>query len=159
MKDKMVSFLFFMVFFVGAFTYASEEGKEQELQGVIECALQKADPTAHIGIEVFSLKNQDTIYRKNGQIRFVPASSIKVFTAAAALDFLGVDYRFETELVTDGHLKDGVIKGDRDHLSLRFSKTSIAAIPILVLNKSYSLRGQIPKGEIHLSKTRSITAN
>ena len=43
---------------------------------------------------------------------FVPASVLKVVTAAAALEHLGPDYRWRTRLTTNGALADGVLDGD-----------------------------------------------
>lgn len=43
---------------------------------------------------------------------FVPASVLKVVTAAAALEHLGPDYRWRTRLTTNGAVADGVLDGD-----------------------------------------------
>jgi D-alanyl-D-alanine carboxypeptidase/D-alanyl-D-alanine-endopeptidase (penicillin-binding protein 4) len=43
---------------------------------------------------------------------FIPASSIKVRTAVAALNILGGAYRFATRVYTRGSVKDGVLHGD-----------------------------------------------
>jgi len=48
----------------------------------------------------------------NAQTSFIPASSIKTVTTATALEILGPDFRFVTELQSSAPLKDGVIEGD-----------------------------------------------
>lgn len=48
----------------------------------------------------------------NGQTSLIPASSIKTVTTATALEILGPDFRFVTELKATAPLKDGVIDGD-----------------------------------------------
>ncbi|MCK5664493.1 MAG: D-alanyl-D-alanine carboxypeptidase/D-alanyl-D-alanine-endopeptidase, partial [Thiotrichaceae bacterium] len=47
-----------------------------------------------------SLKNNRAIYQKNAHQLFMPASSIKILTAIAALSFLGPDYQYHTEALT-----------------------------------------------------------
>jgi len=44
--------------------------------------------------------------------RFVPAAVLKVVTVAAALQHLGVDYRWTTRLTAAGPVVDGVLRGD-----------------------------------------------
>ncbi len=41
-----------------------------------------------------------------------PASVAKVLTALYALDVLGPDYRFETALIADGPIENGILQGD-----------------------------------------------
>ena len=49
---------------------------------------------ATMGINVVSLKTGKTIYELNSEKLFMPASNNKLFTCAAALDFLGRDFPF-----------------------------------------------------------------
>lgn len=42
----------------------------------------------------------------------IPASSLKVITTATALELLGDDYQFKTELQYDGNIQDGVLEGN-----------------------------------------------
>jgi serine-type D-Ala-D-Ala carboxypeptidase/endopeptidase (penicillin-binding protein 4) len=82
------------------------------LYSEIEKVIRSVDPDVHAGIEVISLKNDHTLFQKNENQLFVPASSLKVITGAAALHILGVDYRFETKLFTDGRKRKHEIKGN-----------------------------------------------
>jgi len=43
---------------------------------------------------------------------FIPASSLKTLTTATALEVLGPDFRFSTELRTTAKMQNGVIEGD-----------------------------------------------
>ena len=52
------------------------------------------------------------MYANLGDVRVRPASVMKLLTGAAALEKLGTDYTFKTELYTDGSIKDGVLHGD-----------------------------------------------
>src|SRR5918995_1761336 len=42
----------------------------------------------------------------------IPASTAKLATAVAALDVLGPEHRFRTELLTSGVIEHGVLRGD-----------------------------------------------
>jgi D-alanyl-D-alanine carboxypeptidase/D-alanyl-D-alanine-endopeptidase (penicillin-binding protein 4) len=55
----------------------------------------------------------ETLYEKNADAFFVPASNMKLFTTALALAKLGPDYRFHTTLETRGTIAaEGVLAGD-----------------------------------------------
>lgn len=62
-----------------------------------------------------SIKEADTgvqIYDHFGDTRLVPASNMKLFTAAAAFETLGQDHQFSTEVHTDGKIKGNMLKGN-----------------------------------------------
>lgn len=82
------------------------------LQSGVEKIIRNKDPDVHIGIEVVSLTTGENLYQKSPNHLFVPASSQKLVTAAAALHLLGVDYRFETKLYTDGKIEKNTLKGN-----------------------------------------------
>lgn len=65
---------------------------------------------AFVGIQVVSLKDHKIVYTRNAEKLFRPASNLKLFTTAAALELLGKDFRFKTEVYTDA-IQEGVVKG------------------------------------------------
>ena len=69
---------------------------------------------AHWGIKVVSLKTGKTLYKRNAQKFFTPASNIKLFTTALALSTLGPQFRFyttvESEVAPDAN---GRINGEQ----------------------------------------------
>jgi D-alanyl-D-alanine carboxypeptidase/D-alanyl-D-alanine-endopeptidase (penicillin-binding protein 4) len=67
---------------------------------------------AQWGVEVFSLDRSETLYERSSQRLYIPASNNKILTAAVALTRLGPDYRFKTNVLADGPIIDGVLKGD-----------------------------------------------
>jgi D-alanyl-D-alanine carboxypeptidase/D-alanyl-D-alanine-endopeptidase (penicillin-binding protein 4) len=65
------------------------------------------------GLLVVDAVTGDTLYVKNAEKYFVPASNMKLLTTALALDKLGPDYRFRTTVETNGPLDaDGKLTGD-----------------------------------------------
>src|SRR5204863_5899844 len=63
-------------------------------------------------IVVRSLAANETLYELNGRRLLVPASNMKIATLAAAAERLGWDFSFETRLVANGSIADGVLDGD-----------------------------------------------
>ncbi|TCN27102.1 D-alanyl-D-alanine carboxypeptidase/D-alanyl-D-alanine endopeptidase [Mesobacillus foraminis] len=67
---------------------------------------------AVVGISIRSAETGEIFYSSNGDISLHPASNMKVLTAAAALEMLGPDYQFSTEVRTDGKIKGHVLYGN-----------------------------------------------
>ena len=68
---------------------------------------------AQWGIEVASLESGATLYRRNPDSLFLPASNAKLYTSALALQTLGADARFATTLyATAAPRADGTLAGD-----------------------------------------------
>lgn len=68
---------------------------------------------ARVGVYVKSMKSGKIYYTHNVTQPFVPASTMKILTAEAALLFLGPEYRFSTQLLTDAKsIKGGVLQGN-----------------------------------------------
>lgn len=61
---------------------------------------------------VVSLDRGDTLFSHAADALLAPASNVKLFTTAAALYYLGPDFRFNTFLLTAGAISDGVLEGD-----------------------------------------------
>ncbi|WP_134684078.1 D-alanyl-D-alanine carboxypeptidase/D-alanyl-D-alanine endopeptidase [Brevibacillus migulae] len=65
------------------------------------------------GIQIYNLSSNEQLYAHNEHTRFVPASNMKLFTIATALDRLGPDYRYKTEIYVDGPIsEDGSLQGN-----------------------------------------------
>jgi serine-type D-Ala-D-Ala carboxypeptidase/endopeptidase (penicillin-binding protein 4) len=68
--------------------------------------------TSRTALLVVSLDRGDTLFSLNPDLPLAPASNMKLFTTAAALQYLGPDFRFSTYLLGAGELRDGVLHGD-----------------------------------------------
>ncbi|MGB3259707.1 D-alanyl-D-alanine carboxypeptidase/D-alanyl-D-alanine endopeptidase [Paenisporosarcina sp.] len=67
---------------------------------------------ATTGVSIRKATSGELIYDHFGETRLHPASNMKLLTGAAALETLGENYRFSTEVLTDGTVKDGILLGD-----------------------------------------------
>jgi len=69
--------------------------------------------SARWGVCVVNLADGRTLYTRNADRLFTPASNMKVYTTAVALDVLGTDYRWRTSVYADSTPDNaGTIKGD-----------------------------------------------
>ena len=68
---------------------------------------------AHLGVLVYSLDNNDFLFSLNEKQNFVPASTLKLLSTSAALDYLGSDFHYKTEIFLDGEIQsNGEFIGD-----------------------------------------------
>ncbi|MFI6499182.1 D-alanyl-D-alanine carboxypeptidase/D-alanyl-D-alanine-endopeptidase [Nonomuraea typhae] len=67
---------------------------------------------ARAGVVVKSAANGEELYATDAGKLLTPASNTKLFTAAAAAETLGLDYRFTTSALQSGRRAGGVLHGD-----------------------------------------------
>jgi len=65
-----------------------------------------------VGIKVVELKDGKTLYEYNSDKLFHPASNMKLLTTATAINLLPQEFRFVTELYSDGVLENNTLKGN-----------------------------------------------
>ncbi|WP_458729989.1 D-alanyl-D-alanine carboxypeptidase/D-alanyl-D-alanine endopeptidase [Pseudomonas brenneri] len=74
-----------------------------------------ADPAlagASVSLMVRDARSGSTLYQHNPRTRLVPASSLKLLTTAAAMDVLGPQYRFSTQLLSNGRQQGARLMGN-----------------------------------------------
>lgn len=96
----------------GGLPRSSSESVTALRSGLDRIFSDNAFANAHWGVLVLSLDRGDTLYERNAEKLFMPASNNKLLTAAAALLRLGPEFRFETRVMTDGTIDAGVLKGN-----------------------------------------------
>jgi serine-type D-Ala-D-Ala carboxypeptidase/endopeptidase (penicillin-binding protein 4) len=64
------------------------------------------------GVVIQSLDNDQVLYRRNAERLFLPASNLKLLTAAAALVRLGPDFRWTTTVLGRGPRRGDTLAGD-----------------------------------------------
>ncbi|MCM3674333.1 D-alanyl-D-alanine carboxypeptidase/D-alanyl-D-alanine-endopeptidase [Peribacillus simplex] len=129
-KLSFIFFLFLICFFDGESMEAANENGNlgQEIQQILNDSQGLAG--ALTGISIRSAETGETIYERGAQTRLRPASNLKLLTAAAALETLGEDHTFQTELyikgVQGGHVLQGNVylkgKGDPTLLEMDFDE-------------------------------------
>src|SRR5262252_8908157 len=85
----------------------------EELRSRIAALLdQPRYSAARIGIRI-AANDGSIVFERDANKSFMPASNMKLYTTAAALDLLGPDYKFRTSVFAARRpLKDGQLRGD-----------------------------------------------
>ncbi|MFT7837129.1 D-alanyl-D-alanine carboxypeptidase/D-alanyl-D-alanine-endopeptidase [Saccharothrix sp. BKS2] len=65
-----------------------------------------------VGLVVRDADTGDALYRRSGHTRFQPGSTAKIVTSAVALDGLGPDHRWRTDLATTAVVQGDELAGD-----------------------------------------------
>jgi serine-type D-Ala-D-Ala carboxypeptidase/endopeptidase (penicillin-binding protein 4) len=83
---------------------------DRQIKAVLESPVYK---NAHWGLLVVDAKTGQTVYERDADQLFAPASVTKLFSVAAATIELGADHRFQTPVVRRGEIDaNGTLKGD-----------------------------------------------
>ena len=93
---------------------ADGDGVEAETLAAVDEILSDPDlPTAFWGIVVQDARTGRVVLSRNADKNLLPASTLKLFTTAAALDELGPTFRYTTRLYHFGEVSpDGTLRGD-----------------------------------------------
>ncbi len=75
-------------------------------------ALAPPPKGTRIGYLLLDLVSGRPLAALNPDVALIPASTTKLATAIVALDALGPEYRYRTELRAHGRVRDGVLQGD-----------------------------------------------
>jgi serine-type D-Ala-D-Ala carboxypeptidase/endopeptidase (penicillin-binding protein 4) len=85
-----------------------------ELANRINSAIDESEfAAARWGISVVSMSSGMTLYQRDADKLFTPASNMKIYTTGVALDLLGPDYRWRTSVYAKAQPDNsGMIRGD-----------------------------------------------
>ncbi len=100
---------------LGVQSSAADVGSDLEAstQQAIEEILAEDDlPSAIWGIYVRDLETGRVVFSRNADKNLLPASNLKLFTTATALDALGPTHRYITRLYFDGSTRGSSLSGD-----------------------------------------------
>ena len=90
---------------------ASAQPREALADQIAEVLGDHDFTSAYWGALVVDLDTGQRLYESNAYGRFIPASNMKLFTTAAALDALGPRFRYATRLYADGPVQNGTLLG------------------------------------------------
>ncbi len=135
MKKNSISIIaiLYILFFTACGNGNAQKAPTQSFdmqEKILEFTKQKGLKNASIGFLLIDLKTGKEIARLNPDMSLSPASTMKLFSTATAIEVLGENHKFETIIQYDGIIKEGVlygniyIKGGGDPVlgSKRFSK-------------------------------------
>ncbi|MFO7869184.1 MAG: D-alanyl-D-alanine carboxypeptidase/D-alanyl-D-alanine-endopeptidase [Bacteroidales bacterium] len=115
MKSSIVSFISkTSVFVVVLFSFFNAYTQTEPQKIINEFYNKKPDlRSAFVGFHAIDMSTDSVIVDLNSTKSMMPASLIKLFTTAAALDYLGEDFQFKTYISHTGTIDDsGVLDGD-----------------------------------------------
>lgn len=67
---------------------------------------------ASVGFRVVEVETGRVMASHNEDMSLTPASTMKIITTATAIELLGANYRYRTELLYDGHVENGILDGN-----------------------------------------------
>jgi len=113
-KHGRALLVYLLVLFSFSVAVAQQPKTLPELQTRIREMLAKPElSSAMVGIKVVSLDNGRVLFEENATKLLRPASNMKLYTVAAALDRLSPDYRFSTSVYADARPDAaGVVRGN-----------------------------------------------
>src|SRR6185312_13522085 len=87
---------------------------DSEFARLLDHTIESSDfAGARWGVQVVSLSNGRVLYSRNADKLFTPASNMKVYTTAVALDLLGAEYRWRTSVYANKQPDaNGVVEAD-----------------------------------------------
>ncbi len=90
---------------------------EENLHHILSKA-NDVKPNVNYGVVIRDAQTGKILYSRQPYHLYAPASVQKLFTAIAALSYLGSDFHFSTKLLTQSQIKDHTLQGD---LTVKFS--------------------------------------
>src|SRR5215217_994994 len=114
MYKRRITLLIYVLLFCVSTAVAQQPKTLPELQARIREMLAKPElSSAMVGIKVVSLDNGRVLFEENATKLLRPASNMKLYTVAAALDRLSPDYRFSTSVYANSRPDTaGVVHGN-----------------------------------------------
>jgi D-alanyl-D-alanine carboxypeptidase/D-alanyl-D-alanine-endopeptidase (penicillin-binding protein 4) len=130
-------------------------GQATALAKRIDSAIDESEfGDARWGICVISMSDGSTLYQRNANQLFTPASNMKIYTTGVALNLLGADYRWRTSVYANSQPDaNGRIQGDL----ILYGRGA----PDLVAHSKDESRGSLVKlaDDLYARGVRSINGN
>ncbi|MFD7456008.1 MULTISPECIES: D-alanyl-D-alanine carboxypeptidase/D-alanyl-D-alanine endopeptidase [unclassified Streptomyces] len=98
---------------LGPGAFAGADGDRSGLAEAIDTVLGDARMEGGVAsVVIADTGSGEVLYQRNGSTRLMPASTTKLATSAAALEILGPEYRFGTDVLAGGRQYGSVLRGD-----------------------------------------------
>jgi len=105
------------LFTVALFLLSLNSADAQPLKQKIASAFENFEKDNNLKYSISSLtvlnaKTGETVYAKNENVGLSTASTLKAITTATAYSVLGGNFKYETDLLYSGEVKDSILNGD-----------------------------------------------
>jgi len=147
-KKNIIFRIFLTIFCLSGFL--TEAFSQDDLRKQVQDLISATDEDLNIGIYVENLDTKEVKLAIHQNRKFIPASATKLFTAYAALDYLGKDFQFQTMIISDGKIQNN--NSLNGNLYIKFSGDPMLSYKDLE-NMIKSLNIAIIKGDVILDKT------
>lgn len=109
--NRAILFLLISSLFI---CFSAKANIHPKIKQELDQKIQNLFPNAHVGLVIQHLEKNQLIYAKKPNQYFFPASTIKLLTSYAALNYLGSEYTYQTTLQFDPKKINsaGRLKGD-----------------------------------------------
>ena len=97
------------LFTVSLFSQSDKENLKTAIDYLLRNDIFKS---TNIGIDIYDLTADESLYQLNEKMLFNPASNMKLLTSAAGLVFLGPRYNFITSVIYTGDIVNTTLYGD-----------------------------------------------
>ncbi len=93
---------------------SAETLSKSDLSNQLDAVLENHSTSQRttVTLKVIDLDSGEVLYDRGGDLLLTPASNLKIYTSACALDCFGPVHQFQTKLTTKGDLQNGVLQGD-----------------------------------------------
>lgn len=118
---RITIILLLISFPLASFSTSKVHNPPRNLQDSVRRILSRASvvkPNLNYGVIIENANTGKILFSRQSHHLYPPASVQKMFTAIAALSYLGSDFHFTTKLLTHGQIKDRTLWGD---LTVKFS--------------------------------------
>lgn len=111
MNNTVIKFNFIILFILTSLHGFSQKQNDQKI--VDSFVEQEIFKSASIGIEIRDLKTGEILAEHQSEKSFTPASTQKLVITAAAIEILGADFQFKTDVFITGRIdENGVLMGN-----------------------------------------------
>jgi serine-type D-Ala-D-Ala carboxypeptidase/endopeptidase (penicillin-binding protein 4) len=139
----------------GVVSAKSPDRESTDLKSLIDGAIDENElGGARWGVSVISMTDGSTLYERNSDRLFTPASNMKIYTTGVALDLLGIDYRWRTSVYAGAQPDaNGRVAGDL----ILYGRGA----PDLVATSKDENRGSLAKlvDDLYARGVRSVAGN
>lgn len=146
-QNIFLKIVIFLVYVSSSWTTASIA---DDLKKKVQDLIHATGEDLNIGIYVENLETKEVKLAIHPDRKFIPASNTKLFTAYAALDYLGKDFQFKTTILCDTEINKG--RSIEGNLYIKFSGDPTLSYAHLE-GMIKSLNISTIKGDVILDKT------